>query len=147
MFNTICTIRIRLKSGVDIDEYLPKETLDWCILQLSIYNIDLSTLNSSDTILGSLQVYTQAYLCLKDIVRRHHDSSATPYLQELPKPIGGYQAAMNQEGELSRLIQENAEFVQRQENPEFVNSIENLLILERENPSVFQDIENDSSKI
>jgi hypothetical protein len=62
MFNTICTIRIQLKSSVDIDEYLPKETLDWCILQLSIYNIDLSTLNSSDTILGSLQAHTQAYL-------------------------------------------------------------------------------------
>jgi hypothetical protein len=147
MFNTICTIRIWLKSSIDIDEYLPKETLDWCILQLSMYNIDLSTLNSGDTILGGLRAHTQAYLYLRDIVRRHHDSGATPYLQESSKPIGGYQAAMNQEGELSRLIQDNAEFVQRQENREFVNSVEDLLILERENPGVFQDIENDSSEI
>jgi hypothetical protein len=147
MFNTIRTIRIWLKSGVDIDEYLPKETLDWCILQLSMYNIDLSTLNSGDTILGGLRAHTQAYLCLRDIVRHYHDSGATPYLQELSKLIGGYQAAINQEGELSRLIQDNAEFVRKQENREFVNGVEDLLILERENPSIFQDIENNSSEI
>ena len=112
-----------------------------------MHNIDLTTLNSGDTILGGLRAHTQAYLCLRDIVRRHHDSGATPHLQELSKPIGGYQAAMNQERELSRLIQDNAEFVRRQENQEFVNGIENVLILERENPSVFQDIENNSNKI
>jgi hypothetical protein len=145
IFNTICTIRIQLKNSIDIDKYLPKETLDWYILQLSIYNIDLNTLNSSNTILGSLQVYIQAYLYLKDIVQHYYNSSTTSYLQKLSKPIGRYQAAINQERELSRLIQDNTEFVQRQKNWEFVNSIEDLLILERENPSIFQDIENNSS--
>jgi hypothetical protein len=76
----------------------------------------LSTLNSSNTILGSLQVYIQAYLYLKDIVQHYYNSSTIPYLQELSKPISRYQAAINQEGELSRLIQDNTEFVQRQEN-------------------------------
>jgi hypothetical protein len=112
-----------------------------------MHNIDLSTLNGGDTILGGLRAHTQAYLCLRDIVRRHCDSGATPHLQESPKPIGGYQAAINQEGELSKLIQDNAEFVRRQENREFVEGVENLLILERENPGVFQDIENDGSEI
>ena len=50
----IHTIILWLKSGVDIDEYLPKETLDWCILQLSMHNIDLSTLSGGDTITGGL---------------------------------------------------------------------------------------------
>ena len=76
----------------------------------------MTILNSSDTILGSLWVHTQAYLCLKDIVQRYYNSGATPHLQKLSKLISGYQAAINQERELSRLIQNNAKFVQRQEN-------------------------------
>jgi hypothetical protein len=94
--------------------------------------------------LGSLQVYIQAYLYLKDIVQYYYNSSTTLYLQESSKPIGRYQAAINQEKELSKLIQNNTEFIQKQENQEFVNSIEDLLILERKNPSIFQDIENNS---
>jgi hypothetical protein len=69
-----------------------------------MHNIDLSTLNGGDIILGGLRAHTQAYLCLRDIVRR-------------------------------------------QENREFVEGVENLLILERENPDVFQDIENDGNEI
>ena len=117
--STIHTITLWLKSGVDINEYLPKETLDWCILQLSMHNIDLSTLSGGDTITGGLRAHTQAYLCLHDIIQSHNDSGATPYLQESPKPIGGYQVVINQKGELLRLIQDNAEFIQRQENQEF----------------------------
>ena len=86
----------------------------------------------------------QAYLCLRDIVRRHQDSGATPHLQESSKLIGGYHIAINQDRELARLIQENAEFVQRQENREFVENVENLPVLERENPDILQDIENNS---
>jgi len=109
-----------------------------------MHNIDLTTLNGGSTISGSLRAHTQAYLCLRDIVRHHQASGATPHLQESPKPISGYQVAIGQEGELSRLIQENAEFVRKQENREFVENLENLLILERENPDMFQDMENSS---
>jgi hypothetical protein len=131
-----------LKYGVDIDKYLLKETLDWCIQQLNMHNIDLGGLSGGSTISGGLRAHTQAYLCLRDIVRSHHSDGTTPHLQESPKPIGGYQVVMNQEGELSRLIQGNAEFVRRQENQEFVEGMENLLIQERENPDVFEDTEN-----
>ena len=76
----------------------------------------MSTLSSSDIILGSLWVHTQAYLCLRDIVQCYYNNGATFHLQELPKPISRYQVAINQERELSRLIQDNTKFVQRQEN-------------------------------
>ena len=145
--SAIHTIILWLKSSVDIDEYLLKETLDWCILQLSMYNIDLSTLSGGDTISGGLWAHTQAYLCLCDIIWSHNDSGATPYLQESPKPIGGYQLVINQDGDLLRLIQDNAEFIWRQENQEFVECVENLLILERENPSVFEDVEKNDIEI
>lgn len=69
-----------------------------------MHNINLSILSSSNIILSGLRAHTQAYLCLRDIVRRHHDSGATLHLQESLKLIGGYQVAINQEGELSRLI-------------------------------------------
>lgn len=104
----------------------------------------MTTLNGGDTISGGLRAHTQAYLCLRDIVRRHQESGATPHLQESLKPIGGYQVAINQDRELAKLIQENAEFVRRQENREFVENVENLLVLERENPGMLQDIENNS---
>ena len=54
---------------------------------------------------------------------------------------------MNQEGELSRLIKGNAEFVRRQENQEFAKGMENLLIQEWENPDVFEDTENHDIEI
>jgi hypothetical protein len=52
LFNihSICTISTLLNSGVDIDEYVLKETKDWCIAQLAMHRIDLSTLSGSNTI-------------------------------------------------------------------------------------------------
>ena len=66
---TLLLTRILLKSSVDIDEYLPKETKDWCIAELGRYGIDLNTLSGGDTILGGARAHVQAYQCLRDIVQ------------------------------------------------------------------------------
>jgi hypothetical protein len=114
-----------LNSGVDIDEYVPKETKDWCITQLSTYGIDLNTLSGGDTILGGARAHVQAYQCLRDIVRRHILSGMLPILSESRRPTGGYQAAEAQGGMLSELLQDNAQFVRTQEDLVFMQNIEN----------------------
>jgi hypothetical protein len=81
----------------------------------------------------------QAYQCLRDIVRRHINSGILPLLSESPKPRGGYQAAEAQGGVLSELLQENAQFVRRQEDAAFMQNVENVLVAERENFDLFQD--------
>jgi hypothetical protein len=54
-----------------------------------------------------------------------------PILLESPKPTGGYQAAEAQGRMLSELIQDNAQFVQRQEDPLFIQNMEIFLLLSR----------------
>jgi hypothetical protein len=82
--NTIRTIILWLKYGVDIDEYLPKETLDWCIQQLSMHNIDLGGLSGSSTISGGLRAHTQAgFLTIRRMAIRKPYGLAiwfTPYM-------------------------------------------------------------------
>ena len=69
---------------------------------------------------------------MRDLVRQHILSGIHPILLESPRPTGGYQAAKAQGGMLSELIQDNAQFVQRQEDPLFVQNIENILIAEQD---------------
>jgi hypothetical protein len=125
-----CTICNLLNSSIDIDEYIPRETGDWCIVQLNIHRIDLSTLNRSNTILDGSRAHIQAYHCLRDIVRRHIENGIVPFLSESPKPIGRYQVVEAQGRELSTLLQENTQFVRRQENVIFIQNVEEVLVRE-----------------
>jgi hypothetical protein len=101
---SICIISILLNSSVDINEYVLKETKDWCIAQLSMYKIDLSTLSSSNTILGGARVHVQAYHCLRNIVQQHIESGVAPFLSKSLKPTSGYHAVKAQGGVLSTLL-------------------------------------------
>src|SRR5271169_3909825 len=40
--HSYCTSGVWLNSGVDIDEYLPRETYKWCIQQLNMCKIDIT---------------------------------------------------------------------------------------------------------
>jgi len=46
-----------------------------------------------------------------------------------------------QGGALLELVQDNAEFVQRQDNRDFLQHVEGMLVTERENPGLFEDLE------
>ena len=92
-----------------------------------MHGIDLSTLSGGDTILGGARAHVQAYQCLRDIVQQHMSSGM------LPRPIGGYHAVEAQGGVLSELLQNNAEFIQSQENVAFVQNVESVLVAEQEN--------------
>jgi hypothetical protein len=89
-----------------------------------MHNIDLLSLSGGDTISSGSQAHIQAYICLRDIVQQHIVSRNLLILLELPKPVGGYQFVEEQGGVLSILIQDNAEFVRRQENRDFIGYIE-----------------------
>jgi len=81
---------------------------------------------------GGAKAHVQAYQCLRDIVRQHVWSGMLPILHESPRPTGGYQAAEAQGGVLSELMQDNAQFVRTQEDLDFMQNIENVLVAERE---------------
>lgn len=81
----------------------------------------------------------QAYTCLCDIVQQYIESRVVPFLSELPRPIGGYQAVEAQGRVLSTLLHENAEFVQRQENAVFIHNVEEVLVREQDNLDLFED--------
>ena len=81
-----------------------------------MHKIDISTLRSGDVISDGSRAHAQAYACLRHIVREHIASGNAPLLSESPKPIGGYESVEMQGGALADLVQDNAEFVQMQDN-------------------------------
>ena len=93
-------------------------------------SIDLSMLNGGDVINDGSKAHVQAYGILRDIVRRYVDSGLAPFLSESPKPNGRYTAIEAQGGMLAELLQENGEFVQ---------DVEEGLIVELNNLDVFSD--------
>ena len=92
--------------------------------------IDLSVLNGGDVIDDGSKAHVQAYSILCDIVQRYVDSRLAPFLLESPKPNSGYTAIEAQGGMLAELLQENGEFVQ---------DVEEGLIVELNNLDVFSD--------
>jgi hypothetical protein len=130
-----------LNSGVDIDEYLPQETKKWCIQQLSMHKIDIRALHSGDVVSDGSRAHVQAYACLRHIVREHIANHIAPLLLESPKPIGGYESVEIQGGALLDIVQDNAEFVRMQDNQDYIRNVEGILVTERENPNLFEDLE------
>ena len=131
-----------LNSGVDIDEYLLQETKKWCIQQLSMHRIDIRTLHSGNVVSGGSRAHAQAYACLRHIVREHIANGTAPLLLESPKLIGGYRSVEMQGGALLDIVQDNVEFVRMQDNQDYIRNIEGLLVTERENPNLFEDLEH-----
>jgi hypothetical protein len=106
-----------------------------------MYNINLETLRGGDVVAGGSRAHTQAYACLRHLIQEHISSSTTPFLSESPRPVSGYQSVEMQGGALLELVQDNAEFVQRQDNRDFLQHMEGMLVTERENPGLFEDLE------
>ena len=107
-----------------------------------MHKINIKALRSSDVVLGGSRAHTQAYACLRHLVQEHVASSIAPQLSESPKPIGGYESVKMHSGALSDIVQDNAEFVRLQDNQDFIQNVEGILVTERENPHLFKDLEH-----
>lgn len=53
---------------IDIDEFLPNETLMWISQQLEKVNIDLSNLRGADLLADGSRLHFQVYLQLRELV-------------------------------------------------------------------------------
>jgi hypothetical protein len=115
-----CASGLWLNSGVDIDEYLPQETNEWCIQQLNMHGINITNLQSSDVAVDGSRAHTQAYVCLRHIVQEYIISGIAPLLLESLKPTSGYESVQMQGGAVWDLVQDNAEFVRLQDNQDYI---------------------------
>jgi hypothetical protein len=107
-----------------------------------MHKIDIRTLHSSNVVLGSSRAYAQAYACLRHIVQEHIANSTAPLLSKSPKPISRYESVEMQGRALLDIVQDNAEFVQMQDNQDYIRNIEGLLVTKQENPNLFKDLEH-----
>ena len=107
-----------------------------------MHKINIQNLQSGDVVSDGSRAHTQAYVCLRHLVQEHIMIGALPLLSESPKPLGGYQSIEMQGGALLDLIQDNAEFVRMQNNQEYMQNVEGILVEERENPNLFEDLES-----
>src|SRR5271168_402265 len=102
---------------LDINEYLPKETLDWCRDQLASYDIDPDSLSGADIDPEredeGERLHTRAYALLRPVVRAHMRTGALPLLSTCPKLDGGYDRVKRYGGSLQEIIEDNADFVRR----------------------------------
>jgi hypothetical protein len=98
---------------LDIDEYLPLATLQWCSDALATVNIDLSKLYGHQLVPGSgkERLHKAAYLWLREHLRCHIEAGTEPNLQETSPPVGGYEYYEKRGGAVGQLIHENAQTV------------------------------------
>jgi len=96
----------------DIDEYLPPITLEWCQQQMTLFNIDLSDLQTGELDDSGNRLHVKAYHYLHHAIKAHIESRELPILCESTIPRGGYDAVMSRNGALSNVIRENYAFVQ-----------------------------------
>jgi hypothetical protein len=97
----------RLMLSIDINEFLPNETLTWISQQLESVNVDLSNLQGTDLLADGSRLHFQVYLQLRELVRTHVVSGQEPILSETQRPLGGYEAVEAHGGYLSGALQEN----------------------------------------
>lgn len=81
--------RLLLIIYIDIDEYLPKETKEFClnVLQQLGYPHDISY---EDCRLDGTRVHYEAYLSLRESLALHISSGVKPILAECTKPTGAW---------------------------------------------------------
>jgi hypothetical protein len=123
-------------SLLDINEFLPTETVRWCLTKLHGLGIDPENLQLTDPQNPSQKVHVAAYQQLRTIVRGHINSEEAPYLLESLIPTGGYNTAYARGGTLARVISENVDLVRSS------GELENLVL-----PEVYQDFADDNQWI
>jgi hypothetical protein len=79
---------------------------------------------------------------LRHIVQEHIISGIVPLLSESLKPISGYESVQMQGKAVWDLVQDNAEFVRLQDNQDYIQNMEGMLVTEQENPHLFKDLEH-----
>jgi len=85
-----------------------------------MHKINIRALQSSDVVLSSSRAHVQAYACLWHIVQEHITSGIAPLLSESPKLIGKYESVEMQGKALFDIVQDNTEFVQIQDNQDYI---------------------------
>jgi hypothetical protein len=85
-----------------------------------MHKINIRALQSSNIVLSSSRAYIQAYACLRHIIQEHITSSIALLLSESPKLISKYKSVKIQGKALFDIVQDNAEFVQIQDNQDYV---------------------------
>jgi hypothetical protein len=71
-------------TSIDIDEYLPGQTLEWCRSILT--ELGFSDLKYEDVFTNGDRIHTQAYLQLRNYINNHIVSGSRPILEESQKP-------------------------------------------------------------
>lgn len=77
-------IHLLLILSIDIDEYLPGQTLEWCRSILTEFGF--SDLKYEDVFTNGDRIHTQAYLQLRNCINDHIISGSQPFLEESQKP-------------------------------------------------------------
>ena len=71
---------------IDIDEYLPEATLQWCKATLNYLGFPKGGISGEDFYSDGQRVHRVAYLSLREAVRTHMQAGAHPELGELKPP-------------------------------------------------------------
>jgi hypothetical protein len=99
--------------AIDIDEYLPHDTLIWCKSQLADIGINPSSLTEGTSKPDGSRLYIEAYHRLRLTVRRHiTGGNSSPRLGLVPKIKIGTEEMQRNGSRLGQLISENWEFVE-----------------------------------
>jgi hypothetical protein len=81
----VLTILIEI---LDIEEYLPPLTLQWCTREMDAINYDPNSVKCQIAKADGERPYIDAYIRLRHSIRKHIDFGAMPALSEIIHPLG-----------------------------------------------------------
>jgi hypothetical protein len=93
--------------SVDINEYLPNQTIEWITQQLALENVDLLTLRGGDILADGLRLHFQVYLRARQIVRAYYVSGQELVLSVSLMPNRGYQLVEERNSYLAEILRAN----------------------------------------
>jgi hypothetical protein len=107
IFTNLVIVQYITNGIIDIDAYLPPETLKWCRDRLLESGVNLEEVQGSTTSIDGSRIHHQVYLTLRPLVRQHIFDGNQSNLGLCPKVIGGYAQAQDGFSALHRVIHAN----------------------------------------
>lgn len=74
---------------IDIDEYLPLITKNWCDMTLQNLDYDLNDINAENSFSDGSRMHRTMYLELKTAIADHINNKSEPELSLCTRPTGG----------------------------------------------------------
>jgi hypothetical protein len=90
-YSTTIVVNLFAESLIDLNEYLPEVTKNWCAAELEKLGYGNTKVNASEYFPDGTRAHCRVYLQLREALQAHITSGKEPHLSECKKPTGAWE--------------------------------------------------------